>query len=218
MSSFSFDNAAPNLTATAVGITLVLGLGWFHATSSSNISKSPTFTTTFGWLQKGINRLLTRKHGVKTPIQYGSTTSMVVHTEQQGVIRRRTGLAAARARANLSRHNADQAIADREFSTMKEGMIEMKTSIRQLQEDNAEHRRDITINRAMLSIHHEKHVQSDVLHDASNKRHNATEGEVKVLQKDMKGLTEEKELLTLSVVVITIIVVALVVINTTSIF
>ena len=50
MSSFLFESVAPHVTATAiVGISLALGLGWLHATSSSPVAKSPT--TTFGWIQ-----------------------------------------------------------------------------------------------------------------------------------------------------------------------
>jgi len=66
-------------------------------------------------------------------------------------------------------------------------------AISDLQACQADHSRKLDIFGDMINLHQHKHEESDRLHDASNKRHNSTEGKVKELQKVVKRLNVDKE-------------------------
>ena len=179
MSLLSIANVNPYLTAAAVvGISLTFVTLLPRPTKSS--------TTMLGWLKQRLGWHLSLSRGdVRDP----TPDAVVVRSREQHRRRRPASSALDRIEeynaasfATIPNYEARMVESENKLVELQEGYEQLGNRVFTLEEDNAEHKRNIGIHGAML-------VKTNMLLDASNKRHNYTEGEVKDLQKDVSNLT-----------------------------
>lgn len=190
----------------AVAATLVLG-GLLVASSCmysvSASSKSPTCTGTSmpGWVQQMID-LFSSPSNKKRNSQMTVSAAMVA--QRRG-----------NAEVPLSREELlAQAYADcdsmqkGEYALEEQGrrIDKNEEAISDLQACQADHSRKLDIFGDMINLHQHKHEESDRLHDASNKRQDTMEEEVKKLWAFFEGMKQNIKELGTSVIIIVFLV------------
>ena len=186
MSLLLIANVNPYLTAAAV-----VGISVTFVTLLPRPTKSST--TMLGWLKQRLGWHLSLSRGdVRGP----TPDAVVVRSREQHRHRRpalsaldRYGHLLAGSFAANSEFQARMEEVDNKHTKLVGVVGRINNRVLKLEEENAENRREIGINRAMINIQQEQQHKTNVLLDASNKRHNFTEGEVKDLQKDVSNLT-----------------------------
>lgn len=189
-SIFLFAGTTPYVTATAVfGISLTF-VTLFQRLSPSNASKSPT--TAFGWLKQKLGWHLSFNDGC-------NATPAAIVIRSGGQHRRRRPASSALDRSEdlqaatfsaMANYEARREETDNKIVVLQENVAQLDNRVFTLEKDNAENKREIGIHRTMLKVHHDEIVKSNVMHDESNKRHKVTEGEMKVLQKNVYLITQ----------------------------
>jgi len=180
-------------TPHAVAATLVLGgvlvaSSYIYFASASSKSSTSTGTSMPGWVQQMID-LFSSPSNKKRNSRMTVSAAMVAQRRGNAEVPLSREELLAQAYANCdSMQKAEYALEEqgRRIDNTEE-------AISDLQACQADHSRKLDIFGDMINLHQHKHEESDRLHDASNKRHNSTEGKVKELQKVVKRLNVDKE-------------------------
>ena len=180
-------------TPHAVAATLLLGgllaaSSCIYSVSVSSKSSTSTGTSMPGWVQQMID-LFSSPSNKKRNSRMTVSAAMVAQRRGNAEVPLSREELLAQAYANCdSMQKAEYALEEqgRRIDNTEE-------AISDLQACQADHSRKLDIFGDMINLHQHKHEESDRLHDASNKRHNSTEGKVKELQKVVKRLNVDKE-------------------------
>lgn len=166
MSSLLFVHPGPYVTATAVGISLALGLGWLHATFSSTVSKSPT--AKFGWIQQGRERLSSCSSvGDDTP-HTPASPDVAIYPEQELQV---VPTFASLMEEIQATSNVVSNIDTRTINCVRR-IANMENRVTEVEAEVADIRREVGVGRVMFSV---------------------TEKATKVLHEDVKEMEKKVE-------------------------